>query len=104
LVRWRSPDDGCHAVDVARVRDRRGTCAFTEETMRKLLFGAVLMATAALQTGCIFSIWDTERDQRARQLIFSAESLRHIPRIWERIWMLDAPDFETPYRTHGGVI
>jgi hypothetical protein len=37
-------------------------------------------------------------------LIYASESLRQIPDIWERIWGLDMPDVETPYRTHGGVI
>jgi hypothetical protein len=39
-----------------------------------------------------------------RQLIYTSENYRHIPEIWSRIWFLDQPDFETPYRTHGGVI
>jgi hypothetical protein len=37
-------------------------------------------------------------------LIYQAESLRHIPEIWERIWGLELPDLATPYRVHGGVI
>lgn len=41
---------------------------------------------------------------RARQLIYMSENLRMINDIWERIWYVDMPDIETPYRTHGGVI
>jgi hypothetical protein len=71
--------------------------------MRKLTF-TVLLAAAMVQTGCIVPIWSSSRDDRARQLIYTSESLRHIPEIWERIWGLDMPDLATPYRTHGGVI
>ena len=72
--------------------------------MRKLVFAGLLLAAASVQVGCIVPIWSNERDDRARQLINASESMRHIPKIWERIWFLDAPDFATPYRTHGGVI
>jgi hypothetical protein len=37
-------------------------------------------------------------------LIYVSEGYRHIPEIWERLWMIDMPDIMTPYRTHGGVI
>ena len=72
--------------------------------MRKLMFASLMLATASLQIGCLVPIWSSSRDDRARQLIYSSESLRQIPDIWERIWFLDLPDLQTPYRTHGGVI
>lgn len=72
--------------------------------MRRLVFLLLLTATSFAQAGCIVPIWASSRDDRARQLIYQSESMRHIPRIWERAWNLDAPDFATPYRTHGGVI
>lgn len=72
--------------------------------MRKLIFATVLMVTASIQVGCFIPLYSSSPDDRARQLIFVSEGLRHIPRIWERIWGLDMPDVATPYRTHGGVI
>jgi hypothetical protein len=63
-----------------------------------------LLLVASVQVGCIVPIYSAARDERARQLIFVSEGLRHIPRIWERVWGLDMPDLATPYRTHGGVI
>lgn len=72
--------------------------------MRRLFFVGLLLAGMILQTGCVMPIYSSSRDRRARQLINVSEGLRHIPNIWERIWFLDAPDFATPYRTHGGVI
>lgn len=72
--------------------------------MRKLLLTALLLTATYANVGCIVPIWSSARDIRARQLIFVSESLRHIPEIWERIWFLEAPDFATPYRTHGGII
>ena len=65
---------------------------------------AVLVGAAAIQTGCVVPIYATEREERARQLLYVSENLRHITRIWERIWFLDLPDTATPYRTHGGII
>ncbi|MEM9704110.1 MAG: hypothetical protein AAF907_16845 [Planctomycetota bacterium] len=65
---------------------------------------AVLVGGAAIQTGCVVPIYATEREERARQLLYVSENLRHITRIWERIWFLDLPDTATPYRTHGGII
>ncbi len=71
--------------------------------MRKLILAGLILA-AAVQVGCIVPMWSSSRDERARQLIYQSESMRHIPQIWNRAWNLDAPDFATPYRTHGGVI
>jgi hypothetical protein len=72
--------------------------------MRRVLLGTCLSAVAVIQSGCVVPIWSSSRDIRARQLIYQSESMRHIPEIWERAWNLDAPDWATPYRTHGGVI
>lgn len=72
--------------------------------MRGAVKLALLLAAALLQAGCFVPIWSSNRDDRARQLIYQSESMRHIPGIWERAWNLDAPDYATPYRTHGGVI
>ena len=72
--------------------------------LRLRLMVGLLLASSALSAGCALPIWSPNQDTRARQLIFSSESLRHVPEIWERIWFLDLPDFETPYRVHGGVI
>ena len=72
--------------------------------MRTVLLKGLLVATAVVNAGCIVPIYSSNPDMRARELINTSESLRHIPEIWERIWFIDNPDFETPYRTHGGVI
>lgn len=72
--------------------------------MRKVLLGAALLAMTTVNVGCVIPIFSSQPDIRARQLIFTSENFRQITEIWERIWFLDHPDFETPYRTHGGVI
>jgi len=72
--------------------------------MRRFVLSGILLAAMSLNIGCIIPIYSSQPDVRARQLIFTSESLRHIPEIWERIWFLEAPDFATPYRVHGGVI
>jgi hypothetical protein len=72
--------------------------------MRSWLLLATCLVPTVSQVGCALPIYSSQSDIRARQLIYTSENLRHIPEIWERIWFLDAPDFATPYRTHGGVI
>lgn len=72
--------------------------------MRRFVFAGLILAVCSVQSGCIVPIWSASPDRRVRQLIYASENYRHIPEIWERIWFLDQPSFETPYRTHGGVI
>ena len=72
--------------------------------MRKKLTVAIVLALCSVNIGCFLPIYNPAPDERARQLIYVSEGLRHIPEIWERIWGLDMPDLATPYRTHGGVI
>lgn len=72
--------------------------------MRKFMVVGLLLAATSLQVGCFIPIYSPRKYDRARELIFVSEGLRHIPLIWERIWGLDMPDVATPYRTHGGVI
>ena len=72
--------------------------------MRKLILLIVLSANLAIQSGCVVPIWSASPDIRVKELIYQSENYRHIPEIWERIWFLEMPDLETPYRTHGGVI
>jgi hypothetical protein len=76
-----------------------------EEQMQiRLGFALVILLAAVIQVGCILPIYSSSPDVRARQLIFASEGYRQIPEIWERIWFLDMPELQTPYRTHGGVI
>jgi hypothetical protein len=72
--------------------------------MRKFMVVGLLLAATSLQVGCFLPIYSPRKYDRARELIYASESLRHISNIWERMWFLDMPDLETPYRTHGGVI
>lgn len=72
--------------------------------MRKFACVALLLITAAVQTGCVIPMYSSDPVNRARQLIYASENLRQINDIWERMWFIDMPDLATPYRTHGGVI
>jgi hypothetical protein len=72
--------------------------------LRKRLLTTLFLTCTVLNLGCAMPIWNPNPDIRARQLIYSSESLRHIPEIWERVWGLELPDLATPYRVHGGVI
>lgn len=72
--------------------------------IRKCLLALLMLMSITVDVGCFVPIYSSARDERARQLIYVSESLRHIPEIWERIWFLDMPDNATPYRVHGGVI
>lgn len=72
--------------------------------MRRFLLAGLLLIGMLVPCGCVVPIYSSSRHERARQLIFESETMRHIPAIWERVWHLDMPDVVTPYRTHGGVI
>ncbi len=72
--------------------------------MRTVLLKGLLVAAAVVNAGCIVPIYSSDPSIRAKELIYTSENFRHIPEIWERIWFLDMPDHETPFRTHGGVI
>jgi hypothetical protein len=72
--------------------------------MRSLLALMVLAASVSFSSGCVVPIWSANPDIRVKEMIYQSENYRQIPEIWERIWFLDMPDLETPYRVHGGVI
>ena len=72
--------------------------------MRTVLLKGLLVFAAVVNAGCIIPIYSSDPALRAKELIYTSENLRHIPEIWERIWFLDMPDLETPFRTFGGVI
>jgi hypothetical protein len=72
--------------------------------MRKLLLAAALGLMIGTTAGCIIPAYSGDPARRTSELIHTSESLRLILDEWERIWFLDQPDHETPYRTHGGII
>ncbi|MHB1034941.1 MAG: hypothetical protein ACYC35_10110 [Pirellulales bacterium] len=72
--------------------------------MRKLLLAASLGLWLGTCVGCLIPAYSGDPSRRAQQLIFTSENLRLVLDEWERLWFLDAPDHETPYRTHGGII
>ena len=72
--------------------------------MRNLFLLIAMTAALSIQSGCIIPIWSASPDDRVRQMIYQSENYRQCLEVWERIWFLDMPDLETPYRTHGGVI
>jgi hypothetical protein len=72
--------------------------------MRKLLLtvlGALLVSSAV---GCIIPGYSGDPTRRTAELLYTSENFRLILDEWERIWLLDQPDHETPYRVHGGII
>jgi hypothetical protein len=72
--------------------------------MRRLLLALALGLLVGTTTGCILPAYSADPVRRTQQLIFTSENLRLFLDEWERLWMLDAPDHMTPYRTHGGLI
>ncbi len=72
--------------------------------MRRLICAAVLGLVLSMNTGCFLPIYGGDPAHRAEQLFFTAENLRAIIPLWDRIWFLDMPDHMTPVRTHGGII
>ncbi len=72
--------------------------------MRKLLLVIVLSTFVIPSTGCLLPIYDGDTSRRTQQLLNTSENLRLIRDDWERVWLLDQPDHNTPWRTHGGMI
>jgi hypothetical protein len=72
--------------------------------MRRCLLAALLGLMLTSGVGCALPIYSADPVRRTRQLIFTSEDMRNILNEWERIWFLDMPDHQTPFRTHGGVI
>ena len=58
--------------------------------MRTLPISGLLAVCTLANVGCVVPIYSSAPDLRARELIYTSESLRHIPDIWERIWFIDA--------------
>jgi hypothetical protein len=54
--------------------------------------------------GCIIPAYSGDPVRRTQQLVYTSENLRLLHDEWERFWLLDQPDHQTPFRTHGGVI
>lgn len=72
--------------------------------MRRLIIATLLGIALSANIGCAIPIYSGDPVRRTRQLIFTSEDLRNILNEWERIWFLDMPDHQTPFRTHGGMI
>ena len=72
--------------------------------MRKLVLAALLGLLVGTVAGCVLPAYSGDPNRRVPELIYTSENLRLILDEWERFWMLDAPDHQTPYRTHGGLI
>ena len=72
--------------------------------MRKLIFAVLCALMVGATTGCIIPAYSGDQARRTAELLYTSENLRLVLDEWERIWFLDQPDHETPYRTHGGII
>ncbi|MDO4551414.1 MAG: hypothetical protein Q4C96_09225 [Planctomycetia bacterium] len=72
--------------------------------MRKLIIGIILALFVSQATGCLLPIYDGDPARRTQQLLNSSEGLRLMRDDWERIWHLDQPDHNSPWRTHGGML
>ncbi len=72
--------------------------------MRRLLLALAFGLLMAANTGCLLPAYSADPVRRTQQLMFTSENLRLLLDEWERLWMLDQPDHQTPYRTHGGII
>ncbi len=72
--------------------------------MRKLLVALTLGSLVASTAGCFVPAYSADPARRTQELMYTSENLRLLLDEWERIWFLDQPDHNTPYRTHGGLI
>jgi len=72
--------------------------------MRRLVLLAAAAVTVCGTSGCLLNIYSSDPARRTHQLMVVSENLRMITDEWERIWFVDQPDHNTPYRIHGGIM
>ena len=72
--------------------------------MRRFILATLLAISLSSNVGCVLPIYDADPAVRAQQLIYTSENLRAMKHEWRRLWFLDQPDHQTPYRVHGGVL
>jgi hypothetical protein len=72
--------------------------------MRNLLFALACGLLVSTAVGCMIPAYSADPNRRTQELLFTSENLRLFLDEWERTWMLDQPDHQSPYRTHGGII
>jgi hypothetical protein len=72
--------------------------------MHKALFAAALGLMSAAAIGCVIPGYSGDPVRRTQELTYTSENLRLALDEWERFWLLDQPDHETPYPTHGGIL
>ena len=72
--------------------------------MRSLLMALAGCGLVGTMVGCIIPAYSGDPVRRTQQLVYTSENLRLLHDEWERFWLLDQPDHQTPFRTHGGVI
>ena len=72
--------------------------------MRNLMLALALGVVVGSTAGCIIPAYSGDPVRRTQQLLYTSENLRLVLDEWERIWFLDQPDHNTPWRTHGGLL
>jgi hypothetical protein len=72
--------------------------------MRNLLLALACGLLLSSVAGCLIPAYSADPARRTQELMFTSENLRLFLDEWERFWLLDQPDHQTPYRTHGGLI
>ncbi len=72
--------------------------------MRLALFVAALGLLISTTIGCVIPAYSADPVRRTTELTYTSENLRLALDEWERFWMLDQPDHQTPFRTHGGIL
>lgn len=72
--------------------------------MRKLMFALLVGSLLGSTSGCLIPAYSGDPGRRTEELIYTSENLRLLNDEWERAWLLDMPDHETPFRMHGGII
>ena len=72
--------------------------------MRKLLLAVVAGLLVGSTAGCIIPAYSGDPPRRTEEMIYTSENLRLFLDEWERVWLLDQPDHNSPLRTHGGLM
>ena len=72
--------------------------------MRQALYAVALGLLVGTTTGCMIPAYSADPARRTEELTYTSENLRLALDEWERFWLLDQPDHQSPWRTHGGIL
>jgi len=71
--------------------------------MRRLLLALMTAGLVSCSSGCLINLYDSDPNERVKQLLNQSEDMRVIRQEWQRIWFTDHPSHLNPDRIDGAI-